>query len=171
MVRISLADYDPVWPKLFAFERERLLSAINEYVAAIEHIGSTAVADLTAKPVIDIMIGVHTLADADIYCIEPITRLGYEYVKSFEKDTPHRRYFRKDDREGTRTHQIHLVEYGSAWWTRHLAFRDYLRSHAEVRDAYAQLKRELASREFETITDYANATTEFINAVESQIVG
>lgn len=169
--RINIVDYNPEWPELFKFEEKELLVVVGDYVVAIEHMGSTAVPGLAAKPVIDMMIGVRTLAEADKYCIEPITGLGYEYVKAFEKDTPFRRYFRKDGRDGNRTHQIHLVEYGSDWWKRHLAFRDYLRVHTDSRDAYAQLKRDLATREFETVSDYANAKTEFIKTIEAKMNG
>ncbi len=166
--RIVIADYNPAWPKSFDIEKEQLLTAIGNYVAAIEHIGSTAVPGLGAKPVLDIMIGVRTLAEADRYCVEPIIQLGYDYVKVFEKDTPFRRYFRKNTRDGTRTHQIHLVEYGSGWWKRHLAFRDYLRVHGDARQAYEQLKRDLATREFGTGSEYANAKTDFIKAIEAK---
>ncbi|MBI5838850.1 MAG: GrpB family protein [Chloroflexi bacterium] len=169
--RINIVDYNPEWPELFKIEKKKLLTAIGDYVAAIEHIGSTAVPGLAAKPVIDILIGVRTLTEADRYCIEPITGLGYEYVKAFEKDTPYRRYFRKDSRDGDRTHQIHLVEHGRDWWKRHLAFRDYLRVHVDAREAYERLKRDLATREFETVSDYANAKSEFIKAIEAKMNG
>jgi GrpB-like predicted nucleotidyltransferase (UPF0157 family)/aminoglycoside phosphotransferase (APT) family kinase protein len=167
-VRIDIVDYNPAWREMFDSEKAKLLTAIGDYVAAIEHIGSTGVPGLGAKPVIDIMIGVRSLAEADKHCVEPITGLGYDYVKAFEKDTPFRRYFRKNSREGNRTHQIHLVEYGSDWWKRHLAFRDYLRVHVDAREAYAQLKRDLATREFGTVSDYANAKSEFIKAIEAK---
>ncbi len=166
--RVEVVPYDPRWPALYAAERDALLAACPAQFVVVEHIGSTAVPGLGAKPVLDIMIGVRTLAEADRYCVEPIIRLGYDYVKVFEQDTPFRRYFRKNTREGTRTHQIHLVEYGSDWWKRHLAFRDYLRVHGDARQAYEQLKRDLATREFETGSDYANAKTDFIKAIETK---
>lgn len=165
---ITIVDYNPAWSELFKVERDTLLAAIGDHVEAVEHIGSTAVPGLAAKPVIDIMIGVDTLAEADAYCVEPIIGLGYEYVKAFEKDMPFRRYFRKDDRNGTRTHQIHLVEMGSDWWNRHLAFRDYLRVHDDVREDYEQLKRELATRDFASVSAYADAKTEFIRSIEEK---
>ncbi len=142
------------------------MAVIGDYVVDIQHIGSTSVPGLGAKPVIDIMIGVRSLADADAYCIEPIVGLGYEYVKAFEVELPFRRYFRKDNADGVRTHQIHLVEITSEWWERHLIFRDYLRTHPEASEAYERLKRELAAQPFETTNDYADAKTEFITAME-----
>lgn len=165
---ITIVEYNPAWPELFKIERDKVLAAIGDHVEAVEHIGSTAVPGLAAKPVIDIIIGVDTLAEADVYCVEPIIKLGYEYVKAFEKDTPFRRYFRKNDREDIRTHQIHLVEIGGDWWTRHLAFRDYLRVHDDAREAYEQLKRDLATRDFATVSEYAEAKTDFIRSIEEK---
>ena len=167
-VKITIVDYNSAWPSMFKAEQTQLLALIGDYIVDIEHVGSTAVPGLGAKPVIDIMIGIQHLADADKHCIDPIITLGYEYVKVFEKDIPFRRYFRKNNQDGIRTYQIHLVEVESDWWKRHLIFRDYLRTHNEVRDAYEQLKRELANREFERTSDYADAKTEFIKAVEAK---
>jgi len=165
---IMIADYNPAWPDMFTAEKARLMAVIGDHVADIQHIGSTSVPGLGAKPVIDIMIGVRVLADADAYCIAPIIGLGYEYVKAFEVELPFRRYFRKDNADGMRTHQIHLVEIESDWWERHLVFRDYLRTHREASEAYGRLKRELATQPFKTTNDYAEAKTDFITAVEAQ---
>jgi len=165
---ITIADYNPAWPHQFATEQAQLMAVIGDHVADIEHIGSTSIPGLGAKPVIDIMIGVRSLADADAHCIAPIVDLGYEYVKSFEVELPFRRYFRKDNADGVRTHHIHLVEIESDWWERHLVFRDYLRAHPEVSEAYEQLKRELAAQPFETTNDYSEAKTEFVRAVEAE---
>lgn len=168
MIRIELVDYDPDWPRQFDQERQRILAEIGELVIEIEHIGSTAVPGLAAKPVIDIMIGVDSLARADDECIQPIVGLGYEYVKAFEQEMPERRFFRRDSPVGRRSHQIHLVEIDTDWWERHLAFRDYLRDHAQERRSYEAHKRQLATREYETTSDYAEAKTEFIRAVETK---
>ncbi len=165
---ITIADYDPTWPDLFAAEKARLMAIIGDHVADIQHIGSTSVPGLGAKPVIDIMIGVRSLSDADHYCIAPIVDLGYAYIMKYEVETPFRRFFCKDNSQGVRTHNIHLVEIGSDWWERHLVFRDYLRTHLEVSEAYERLKRELAAQPFETTNDYAEAKTEFITAVEAE---
>jgi GrpB-like predicted nucleotidyltransferase (UPF0157 family) len=71
-IKVTIVDYNPIWPELFELEKEKLLAAVGDYVLDIQHIGSTAVPGLAAKPVIDIMIGVRTLAEADAACIEPI---------------------------------------------------------------------------------------------------
>jgi len=101
-------------------------------------------------------------AEADEFCIQPIVALGYEYVQAFEAETPQRRYFRKANAEGVRTHHIHLVEINSDWWVDHLLFRDYLRSDGNARRAYEAHKRELAEREWNDSNDYAIAKTDFI---------
>ena len=166
--QITITIYNPDWPNLFAGEKARLIAAIGDHVADIQHIGSTSVPGLGAKPVIDIMIGVRRLADADTYCVNPIIDLGYEYVRAYEVELPFRRFFCKDNAKGIRTHNIHLVEIESDWWERHLVFRDYLRTHPEVSEAYERLKRELAALLFESTNDYAEAKTEFIRGVETE---
>jgi len=166
--KITITIYNPDWPNLFADEKARLIAAIGDHVEDIQHIGSTSVPGLGAKPVIDIMIGVRRLADADTYCVAPIIDLGYEYVRAYEVELPFRRFFRKDNAEGIRTHNIHLVETESDWWERHLVFRDYLRTHPEVCEAYERLKRELAALPFESTNDYAEAKTAFIRGVETE---
>ncbi len=165
MTSIIIADYDPAWRKLFEEEKTRLLEVIGEYGVDIQHIGSTSVPGLGAKPVIDIQIGVRDLAEIDAYGIEPIVSLGYDYRSEYEAELPFRRYFSKNNAAGKRTHQIHLVEIESDWWERHILFRDYLRAHDSARDAYEQFKRELAPQ-FTNTNDYAEAKTEFIQAME-----
>jgi GrpB-like predicted nucleotidyltransferase (UPF0157 family) len=161
-MKVFIAPYDPNWPKLFEQEKARLADALGEHFVDIQHIGSTSVPGLGAKPILDIMIAVRTLAEADQFCIQPIVDLGYEYVKAFEAETPHRRYFRKENADGVRTHHIHLVEINSQWWVDHLLFRDYLRANPKARRAYEAHKRQLAEREWRVSNDYAEAKTEFI---------
>ena len=121
---------------------------------------------LAAKPVVDIMVGVRDLSDAPD-CIEALRGIGYEYVPEFEAELPNRRYFRKFDSEGARTHQIHLVERSDAdWWERHVGFRDYLRAHPETAREYEKLKLDLASRFRDDWAGYMEAKSEFILAVE-----
>jgi GrpB-like predicted nucleotidyltransferase (UPF0157 family) len=164
---IVVVDYDSRWPAMFEAERARLLEVVGDWVAGIEHIGSTSVPGLAAKPVIDILIGVRALAEADAHCIEPICGLGYEYVPEFETVMPFRRYFRRLTPDGNHTHHIHLVEKESDFWERHLLFRDYLRAHPERAREYEALKRRLAPQ-FSDVNDYAEAKTAFIRAAEIQ---
>ena len=162
---VEIVPYDPRWPSLFERERQVIESAINPYVREIQHVGSTAVPGLAAKPVLDIMVGVRTLEDAPA-CVEGLTGIGYEYVPEFEEQLPWRRFFRKLH-EGRRTHQIHLVERSDReWWDRHIAFRDYLRLHSEAAREYGRLKQDLAERFRDDRDIYTDAKTDFITALE-----
>ncbi len=166
MNSIILVPYNPAWPRLFQEEKERLLKALaNEVV--VEHIGSTAIPNIAAKPVIDIMIGVSCLKKADEYYIEAMKRIGYSYVPEYESEVPERRYFRKNKEHSQRIHNVHMVEIARDWWLRHLFFRDYLCAHPSVALEYQQLKFDLATKFTDTL-DYANAKTEFIQAVEEK---
>jgi GrpB-like predicted nucleotidyltransferase (UPF0157 family) len=162
---VIAVPYDEVWPALFGKERTRIEGAIGSRVEEIEHVGSTAVPGLAAKPVIDIMVGVKSLDDSPIF-VERLVGIGYEYVPEFEWVLPLRRYFRKM-REGRRTHQIHLVERSNAeWWDRHLLFRDYLLAYAEVAEEYARLKYDRSHRfGQDRAASYTDAKTEFISEI------
>jgi GrpB-like predicted nucleotidyltransferase (UPF0157 family) len=159
---IVIADYDESWPSMYEDERARIEEAIGEWLADIQHVGSTAVPGLAAKPIIDIMPGLRSLDDAP-HIIEPLQRLGYEYVPEFEAQLPERRYFRKGI---PRAYHVHAVETTSEFWRRHLAFRDYLRTHADARDEYAALKRKLAAEHTHNRGNYTEAKTEFIQSIE-----
>ncbi|MGH2523355.1 MAG: GrpB family protein, partial [Anaerolineales bacterium] len=101
---IVVVEYDPRWPQIFEVEKVRILGVIGEKVVAIEHMGSTAIPGLGAKPIIDIMVAVPGLDDAP-GCVQPLQGIGYEYVPEFEAFIPERRYFRK----GTpRSHHLHM---------------------------------------------------------------
>lgn len=163
---ITVVDYDPAWVDAYEEEERQIRNAIGDHLEAIEHIGSTAIPELAAKPIIDIMVGVETLDDAD-RCIEPLQILGWSYAPEFEESTPHRRYFRKMDSEN-HTHHLHMVEITSDWWERHVLFRDYLREHPEVAREYEALKRELAEQHRWDVNEYAGAKTDFIRNVEER---
>ncbi len=132
----------------------------------VEHIGSTSVPDLAAKPIIDIMVGLTDFTQADGLVLH-VQSLGYEYCSQFEVDMPFRRFFRKEN-AGVRTHQIHMVALNSEFWNRHLSFRDYLKAHPNVAAEYAMLKRKLAEQEWKDVNDYAAAKTEFIQSIEAR---
>jgi GrpB-like predicted nucleotidyltransferase (UPF0157 family) len=156
---VVVVPYDEAWPSLFKRERIRIQRAIDSWAEQIEHIGSTAVPGLAAKPILDILIGVRSLRDAD-FCIEPLERLGYEYRG--EAGVPGRRFFRKGN---PKTHHLHLAEVGSEFWERHLLFRDYLRTHPEAAQVYARLKHHLAEHFREDRAAYTEAKTVFISGV------
>ncbi len=160
---LVIEDYNPEWPALYTAEERRILRAIGHVVVAVEHVGSTSVPGLGAKPIIDIMVGVRQLADAEV-CIALLERIGYEYVPEYEALLPERRYFRK----GTpvRTHHLHMVEQTSGFWARHILFRDHLRAHPEMARQYQDLKKELAATVERSA--YTDAKTPFIESVLAQ---
>jgi GrpB-like predicted nucleotidyltransferase (UPF0157 family) len=176
-----IAEYHPAWPRVFALERAMILAACSPGAfERIEHVGSTAIAGLAAKPIIDMMPGVRSL-DAFSAEIPRIESLGYVYVPEFERDTaagpgmPFRRYFRKDV-DGVRAFHMHVVEKGSAFWHDQLLFRNYLRfSEADV-SRYAALKRELADAYNATMlaegvdvnVGYTDHKTAFIEDIKSK---
>jgi GrpB-like predicted nucleotidyltransferase (UPF0157 family) len=161
---ITLVPYNTDWPLLFEQERILLVNAMKEWEISVEHIGSTAIPNIQAKPVIDIMIGVQDLSIADIFLIKIIRSLGYDYIDGYEVIMPERRYFQKDV-DNIRTHQIHLVEYDSSFWERHLLFRDYLRTHPNIAKQYESLKLDISTKFIDT-NQYASAKTKFIREVE-----
>ncbi len=164
---IVIVDYDSLWPEMFEVARRRIAGEIGPWVAQVEHIGSTSVPGLAAKPIIDIMVGLLKLGDA-AHCIGPLEALGYEYVPEFEREMPERRYFRMVDSDGRWVHHVHMVEIGGEFWERDLLFRDYLRSHPKMASEYARLKRELAARFVTNDGErYTEAKTPFIRGVEA----
>lgn len=164
-MKITISDYSPTWLQMFAEEKMRL-QKILLVSAVVEHIGSTSVSGLAAKPIIDIMVGLADFAQADAL-VPSVQSLGYEYVSKFEVEMPFRRYFRKD-KATVRTHQIHMVALDSEFWRRHLAFRDYLKAHPSIAAEYAALKRKLAEQEWTDVNDYADAKTKFIQSIEAR---
>jgi GrpB-like predicted nucleotidyltransferase (UPF0157 family) len=161
---VRLVPYDERWPEHFAAAERDLRVALAPWIVDIEHIGSTAVPGLPAKPVIDMQVGVRTLDDtAEI--VAAVESLGYEYVPELEDDLPDRRYFRRWA-YGRRSHHIHLVERTNAeWWDRHVRFRDWLRTHPGDRERYAALKRELAAAHGDDRAAYTDAKSSYIRTI------
>lgn len=158
---IVLADYDPVWPAGFERERVRLAIVLREWLAGpIEHIGSTAVPGLRAKPIIDIMAGVHTLDDSRP-AIAAATGLQYVYFP-YRTDVMH--WFCKPS-PVHRTHHLHLVPVTSQLWADRLAFRDHLRQCPMLAAEYAALKSELANQFRTDREGYTDAKAPFIARV------
>jgi GrpB-like predicted nucleotidyltransferase (UPF0157 family)/nitrite reductase/ring-hydroxylating ferredoxin subunit len=137
---VEVVDYDPAWPARFDTWRERLSGELGAVALRIEHVGSTSVPGLAAKPVIDVQVSVGDMTDEAAY-VPAIERAG---VRFRSRDAEHR-YFRPPG-DRPRVVQVHVCSAGSAWERRHLLFRDFLRADVATRDAYAALKRELASR-------------------------
>lgn len=166
---VRIEPYDPRWPAMFEEDKRKILEAVGEYVAAVEHVGSTSVPGLAAKPIIDVMAAVRSLADAPA-CVGPLGSIGYEYVPEHEAVMPWRRFFRRGPR-GAGTHHLHMVERPGEFWEVQLLFRDYLRAHAGAAAEYAKLKRELAAAHGPDRRAYTEAKTDFIESIIEQARG
>lgn len=160
---IVLVPYDSNWASDFTREAARLAVSLGDVPLELHHIGSTAVPGLVAKPVIDMLAvvpHVETLDERGAL----FESLGYEAMGEF--GIVGRRYFRKTDHTGRRTHHIHAFSAGSADISRHLDFRDYLRAHSDVGKAYAALKHQLAAECVDDMQCYSEGKTSFIRDVE-----
>ena len=164
---VGIAEYDPAWTAAYERERALIADALADLVLAIEHVGSTAVPGLGAKPVIDITVGVRTLVDGE-KCVGPMEELGYEYRGDGE--IPGRHYFRKFTR-GERTHHLNIVEHKGDFWERHILFRDYLREHPQEAQDYYELKVRLAERFGTDRLGYNEAKTAFIELALAKAKG
>lgn len=157
---IVIVEYDAAWPLLYEVELQKLLVVLGPIAIASEHIGSTSIPGLAAKPIIDIMVGVSPL-DKVLDYREPLSMLGYTYVPEFESILPDRRYFNKGN-QGIDTYHLHVVEKDKDFWVNHLLFRDYLRAHPETARQYAELKRNLAGKFSRERDQYTDSKGDFI---------
>lgn len=158
---VEIKKYSPEWAKEYEKEKEKLLNLLDNNIISIEHIGSTSVKGLDAKPILDIMVGVKDLNEVDNY-IEPLKSLGYEFV--FHQAFPQRRFFRKGAwRAGT--HHLHFYKYESENWNNQLLFRNYLQNHPETRIKYGFLKKKLAEQYHFDRPAYTKAKSVFIREV------
>jgi GrpB-like predicted nucleotidyltransferase (UPF0157 family) len=164
---IVVVDYDPQWPLLFEKERATIMAALGSRFLMIEHIGSTAVPGLAAKPVIDIAVGIQNLGDVPAL-IPHIEQLGYRYEPTFEELTPERRLFWKGT-PTVHTYHLHLAQADHPVLVHPLQFRDYLRRHPEAAEEYGVLKRELAKSCVQDMDAYVAGKTGFIVNIMLQI--
>ena len=162
---IEVVAYDPRWPAAFAAEAERIRNALGTLALRVDHNGSTSVPGLAAKPVIDIQVSVAKLEPIDRYR-QPLQSIGYTHVP--HADDSFCPFFHRPG-EWPHTHHVHVVRAGDAEERRTLAFRDYLREHADTAREYAALKvrlaRQFSAEQFGSRQAYADAKTEFIERV------
>ena len=158
---IEVVDYDPEWPRTFEAEAERLRAGLGDVAVRIEHVGSTSVPGLAAKPNVDIQVSVSDVYDRDAY-FPLLFALGYEHVPDPEfRDYP---FFGWPSAKAPRTFNLHVCQAGTEMEQRHLRFRDHLRSDPVDRDEYAALKRRLALECGNDIEAYVAAKDAFVKA-------
>jgi GrpB-like predicted nucleotidyltransferase (UPF0157 family) len=156
---ILLVDYDPAWPGLFERENARIRAALGERVVRLEHTGSTSVPGLAAKPCIDMTLVVPDSSDEASY-VSALEAAGY-VLAIREPDWFEHRVFKGPDTNVN----LHVFSPGCQEIERMVGFRDWLRAHDEDRDLYERTKRELATREWKFVQNYADAKTDVVEAI------
>lgn len=191
-MKVKIEPHSPYWKLIYQKEEQRILMLLKTANISIKiaHIGSTSVPNLAAKPIIDIMLGLSADCSLDD-CIPIFNRLGYIYVSKYNNVMPYRRFFIKiksvnplhkwtkneisigasmpNDRVFKRLFNVHLVHEDTFFYKRHLAFRNHLRINSTDRIAYEALKLHLATLDWETVNDYAQAKSAFIDGIVSKL--
>lgn len=162
---VRLEEAHDEWAKDFAEEKKLLIETLGEHIQAIEHVGSTAIPGVPAKPIIDIRIAISSLDDSHIEeFVEPLKKLGYSYMHKY----PDRHFFAKGPEEN-RTHHISIVRADSEiGWRDAILFRDYLRQNKKAREEYSSLKEKLAQQFAEDRASYTKAKETFIAKINRQ---
>ncbi len=159
---ITLVEYDPAWPRLFALEAQRIRNALGQHALQVEHIGSTSVPGLIAKPIIDILLVVADSADEPSY-VPALEAAGY-VLRIREPDWHQHRLFKGPDINLN----LHVFTSGSEEVERVLLLRDWLRKNPVDRDLYAEAKRNLARQEWKYVQNYADAKSKVIENIISR---
>jgi GrpB-like predicted nucleotidyltransferase (UPF0157 family) len=165
MDEIEIVDYDPRWPTMFDEEAALLRAVLHaDLIMGIEHFGSTAIPGMAAKPIIDILVAVRSLAAARDTVVEPLQRLGYVFWADNPKTD--RMFFVKGmpPYGARRTHHVHITEPAGEMWLR-LIFRDYLKAHPVEAARYERLKRDLAIRHHTDREAYTEAKAAFVEEI------
>jgi GrpB-like predicted nucleotidyltransferase (UPF0157 family) len=156
---IDLAEYDPEWPRLYEREEARIRAALGPKALRVEHVGSTSVPGLAAKPVVDIVLVVADTRDEDAY-VPPLEAAGY-VLRIREPDWFEHRLFKGPDTNVN----LHTFSEGCEEIERMIGFRNWLRTHDEDRDLYLAAKRELAAREWKYVQNYADAKSAVVRGI------
>lgn len=156
---ITIAEYDPEWPQLFAREADRLRTVLGSSALLIEHVGSTSIPGLAAKPIVDILLVVPNSADETSY-VPPLAAAGY-LLRIREPDWFEHRMFKGPDTDIN----LHVFSLGAPEIDRMLRFRDWLRISEADRDDYERAKRDLAQRVWRHVQHYADAKTTVVEEI------
>jgi GrpB-like predicted nucleotidyltransferase (UPF0157 family) len=160
MSALTIVEYQPHWPALFREVSVQLETAFAPAVVHVEHIGSTSVHGLCAKPVIDILLGADSLVQIESG-VQALSAAGFFYRPEYESELPERRYFVRPAAALPRIH-LHGVVRGGHLWRQHLIFRDALRANRALAQEYAELKRKLAARHSHDKAAYTMAKAPFV---------
>ena len=163
---VIIVPADPSWAVSFEHAKADLAIALGARAIAMEHIGSTAVPGLAAKPIIDVLIGIEKLDDVAA-CVPILVARGWDFPAEFNESLVGRRFFLKRNAEGVRTHHAHFVVHAGSLWNEYITFRDKLRASPALRDRYEALKRDLASKFHDQRERYTASKTDFVKEVLS----
>lgn len=162
--QIFIVPYDPAWPGKFEEEKKLIEKTIGEFViGGVHHIGSTSIPGISAKPIIDIMVGVESLEKSKP-CIELLEKIQYQYFP-YKPDQEH--WFCKPSPQH-RTHHLHIIPTTHPDFKARLAFRDYLRNNPRYKNEYEDLKKNLAKKFINNRDAYTDAKTQFVNKILSK---
>jgi GrpB-like predicted nucleotidyltransferase (UPF0157 family) len=159
---VSLATPNSLWHDAYEEEAEAIRDALGDMAIDIQHVGSTAIPNIKAKPIIDIMVGIRYFADG-LACVGAMESIGYDYAGT--DIVPDDHIFGRGIKGETRTHLVHVVEYQGSHWNRMLAFRNALRAKPELARAYEQLKVGLADTHAQSRAEYTKSKHDFIDKV------
>ncbi len=159
---IHLAAYDPTWPELFEREAVRIRATLDDRVRLLEHVGSTSVPGLSAKPVIDIVLAVPDSSDEPGY-VPDMEAAGY-LLRIREPDWYEHRLFKGPDTNVN----LHTFTEGCPEIDRMIRFRDWLRTHDDDRELYERTKQDLAAREWRFVQHYADAKSQVVEGINAR---
>ena len=164
--RVVVLPHDPCWERDFIQIRDELLEALGPLALAIEHVGSTAVPGLSAKPIIDIDVVIRDRSQLDA-AISALAKIGYRHEGDL--GIPGREAFRYDGKDHLRRHHLYVCPLDSPELKRHLAFRDYLRAHPKAVEEYSRIKQEGAALHPDDIDGYIEHKSPFIEGIYRKI--
>lgn len=157
--KVRLSPYDPEWAEYFILESTQIKSRFGDKLLGIEHIGSTSIPGMDAKPILDLMVAVSSIDDYDIYDTL-LQKLGYSFRQDNRIEQEHVLFVKGPEEK--RTHYLKLTTLGSDFWREHIVFRDYLISHPERAEAYCKLKQRLLAKYPDDRPRYTDEKAAFI---------
>lgn len=159
---VRLEPYNPEWQKLFEAEKSALKEVLGDKFIAAEHVGSTAISGIKAKPILDLMLAIPDLNDWE-WLKEPLTKLGYEFRRDFRSEKGHILFVKGP--EENRTHYLKITELNSDFWMEHILFRDYLVNNPQYREKYQKLKENLFDEHTGNREPYTKGKENFVRKI------
>lgn len=159
---VKLSEHDDSWHEIFVSEKEKLQDILGDKVLGIEHVGSTAIKGIKAKPILDIMLGVKFLGGPEEYTSD-LQKLGYEFRRDFRDNQQHILFVKGP--EENRTHYLKVTVFESDFWKEHIMFRDFLNTNPQYAKEYENLKAKLLEEYGGERGPYTEGKKEFIKKI------